>query len=310
MASGPEVFVFEKAEKGLPLLTLAARRALDVAGRRLSLKGWQSLDLAKRLVLVQQGRAQVVDVSTVLAAIETAEPAAKPTEPDNEERLQKPPSELATLLGAERPLDADDWQKLDQLERFALAHTVRRSDAARAHATYDEILAPAPVLTHLNASGEARMVDVAAKAPTHRRAIACGSVRMKPETARLARDHSGPKGDVLATARIAGIMAAKQTPALIPLCHNIALTHVTVDLAVDVEQGLVTVEATADAFDRTGVEMEAMVAASVAALTVYDMLKAVERSMVVEQVYLLEKSGGRTGLYRRAEATEPGTETP
>ncbi len=310
MANGPEVFVFEKAEDGLPLLPLAARRALDVAGRRLSLKGWQSLDLAPRLELVRQGRAETVDVSAVLAAIEAAEPAAKPTEPDDEQRLEKPPAELAQLLGAERPLDLNSWQALGKLERFALAHTVRRSDAARANVSYDEIIAPPSVLTHLSSSGEARMVNVAAKPPTHRRAVACASVRMTPDTARLARDHSGPKGDVLSTARIAGIMAAKQTPALIPLCHNISLTHVTVDLAVLVEEGLVTVKATVDALDRTGVEMEAMVAASVAALTVYDMLKAVERSMVVEQVYLLEKSGGRSGHYRREEPTAAGTEKP
>ena len=122
---------------------------------------------------------------------------------------------------------------------------------------------------------------------------------MRPATAERVVAASGPKGDVLAAARIAGIMAAKRTPELIPLCHGIALAQVTVHFDVDVEAGRVTVEAGATAADRTGVEMEAMVAASIAALTIYDMLKAVERGIVIEEVVLLGKAGGRSGHYRR-----------
>jgi cyclic pyranopterin phosphate synthase len=143
------------------------------------------------------------------------------------------------------------------------------------------------------------MVDVGEKSVTHRQARATATVRMLPETAERVAAASGPKGDVLSVARIAGIMAAKRTPDLIPLCHGIALTQVTVNFAVDVEAGRVTVEAAAEARDRTGVEMEAMVAAAVAALTIYDMLKAVERGIVIEEIVLLEKSGGRSGQYRR-----------
>jgi cyclic pyranopterin phosphate synthase len=154
-------------------------------------------------------------------------------------------------------------------------------------------------LTHLDEHGDARMVDVGAKPATERRAVAQATVRMAPETARLVQAGDAPKGDVLATARIAGIMAAKKTGELIPLCHPIALDHVDVEATVDAEAGTVTITATAGVTARTGVEMEAMTAASVAALTVYDMVKGVERGVTVEQVVLLEKSGGRSGTWQR-----------
>ena len=154
-------------------------------------------------------------------------------------------------------------------------------------------------LTHLDEHGDARMVDVGEKAITARRAVAQAVVRMAPETARLVQDGDAPKGDVLGTARIAGILAAKKTGDLIPLCHPIGLDHVDVDATVDVDAGTVTITATAGVTARTGVEMEAMVAASIAALTVYDMVKGVERGVAVEAVVLLEKSGGRSGTWRR-----------
>jgi cyclic pyranopterin phosphate synthase len=154
-------------------------------------------------------------------------------------------------------------------------------------------------LTHLDEHGDARMVDVAGKAATKRRAVARAVVRMAPETARMVQAGDAPKGDVLATARIAGIMAAKRTGELIPLCHPIGVDHVDVDGTVDVEAGTVTIIASAGVTARTGVEMEAMTAAAVAALTVYDMVKGVERGVAVEEVVLLEKSGGRSGTWRR-----------
>jgi cyclic pyranopterin monophosphate synthase len=154
-------------------------------------------------------------------------------------------------------------------------------------------------LTHLDEHGDARMVDVGGKATTPRRAVAQATVRMAPETARLVQAGDAPKGDVLATARLAGIMAAKRTGELIPLCHPIALDHVDLDATVDAEAGIVTITATAGVTARTGVEMEAMTAAAVAALTVYDMVKGVERGVEVREVALLEKSGGRSGDWRR-----------
>ncbi len=159
--------------------------------------------------------------------------------------------------------------------------------------------ASAPPSTHLTAAGEVHMVDVGAKAATARRAVATASVRMRAETlARVAR-HEVEKGEVLATARIAGIQAAKRTPELIPLCHHVALTHVEVHLDLDLSTHRIHATAVAEAFDRTGAEMEAMVAATVACLTIYDMLKGVDRDMTIESVRLLEKSGGRTGTWRR-----------
>ena len=159
---------------------------------------------------------------------------------------------------------------------------------------------PAPGrLTHLDEAGRAHMVDVGEKPPTSRRAVARAVVQMAPDTARLLADDRLPKGDALAVARVAGIMGAKQTPALIPLCHPIALSSVGVDLDVDTDAGLATVIATTSTTDRTGVEMEAMTAAAVAALTVYDMVKGVERGVRIAAVELVEKSGGRSGEWRR-----------
>lgn len=149
-------------------------------------------------------------------------------------------------------------------------------------------------LTHLTAKGEAHMVDVGAKDVTLRRATARARVLVHHDTfVRLSRGDT-PKGDVLAAARIAGVMAAKKTPELVPLCHAIALTRVEIDIRL--EDGIAVVDATAEARDRTGVEMEAMVAASTAALTLYDMLKAVDRGMSFD-VALLAKSGGRSGTW-------------
>jgi cyclic pyranopterin phosphate synthase len=157
----------------------------------------------------------------------------------------------------------------------------------------------APPSTHLTAAGEVHMVDVGAKAPTARKAVATASVRMRAETIAKVARHDVDKGEVLATARIAGIQAAKRTPELIPLCHHVALTRVEVHLDLDLATARIHATAVAEAYDRTGAEMEAMVAASVACLTIYDMLKGTDREMVIESVKLLEKSGGRTGTWRR-----------
>jgi cyclic pyranopterin phosphate synthase len=149
--------------------------------------------------------------------------------------------------------------------------------------------------THFDDAGRARMVDVGGKDVTERIARAGCRVRMQPETLRLIREGGHAKGDVLGVARLAGIMAAKRTADLIPLCHPLALSAVTLDLACDETASSVTIEAIVKVSGRTGVEMEALTAASVAALTVYDMCKAVDRGMVVEDLRLLEKSGGRSG---------------
>jgi cyclic pyranopterin monophosphate synthase len=150
-------------------------------------------------------------------------------------------------------------------------------------------------LTHFDSAGQAHMVDVGAKAETARVARATGSIFMKPETLALIRSGSAKKGDVLGIARIAAIQASKRTGDLIPLCHPIALTRVTADLLIDETQNAVHCEVVAECFGRTGVEMEALTATSVGLLTIYDMCKAVDRGMRIENIRLLEKAGGKSG---------------
>lgn len=153
-------------------------------------------------------------------------------------------------------------------------------------------------LTHLDQSGAAAMVDVGDKAATERVAVAEGRVVMQPETVQLIREGNAKKGDVIGVARIAGIMAAKRTSELIPLCHPIGLTSVKVDVTLDDALPGVRIEGMAKVIGQTGVEMEALTAVSVACLTIYDMVKAVDRGMRIEGIRLLEKSGGQSGAYR------------
>jgi cyclic pyranopterin monophosphate synthase len=154
-------------------------------------------------------------------------------------------------------------------------------------------------LTHLDSDGTARMVDVGEKKETERRAVAEAVVRMSPETAAAVERGDAPKGDVLGTARFAGIQAAKRAGELIPLAHPLPLTFVGIEASIDAAEGLLTLTAEARTVARTGVEMEAMTAAAVAALTVYDMVKGTERGVSIERIELLEKSGGRSGTWRR-----------
>lgn len=152
-------------------------------------------------------------------------------------------------------------------------------------------------LTHLDEQGAAHMVDVGDKPASAREAVAAGTVYMQPETLRLIREGAVKKGDVLATARIAGIMAAKRTSELIPLCHPLPLTYIDLDLTPDADASAIHITATARTVGRTGVEMEALTAVSVAALTVYDMAKAVDRGMRLGDIRLLTKRGGVHGDY-------------
>jgi cyclic pyranopterin monophosphate synthase len=155
-------------------------------------------------------------------------------------------------------------------------------------------------LSHIDARGRARMVDVSDKAPSARVATARGSVVMAPETLRLIVDGALKKGDVLSVARLAGIMGAKRTAELIPLCHPLALDAIDVEITPDAARNAVDIVATCRLTGRTGVEMEALTAVSVAALTIYDMCKAVDRSMRLTEIRLTHKSGGRSGTYEAA----------
>ena len=156
--------------------------------------------------------------------------------------------------------------------------------------------------THLDPLGRARMVDVTPKEPSHRRAIARGRVHMTPETASAVTQGAIKKGDVLAVARVAGIQAAKRASDLIPLCHPLMVGAVTVNFEINHDS--IEVEAAVDTFDRTGVEMEALTACSVAALTIYDMCKSMDKSMVIGDIALWEKTGGKSGSYRRSDAVD------
>jgi cyclic pyranopterin monophosphate synthase len=214
-----------------------------------------------------------------------------PSSPDP----QPPPAALLEALGAARPLPASTWAALSAVERDTLDNLA--ADPENLGPAYDRIVGASRLSSHLSSSGAARMVDVSGKQITLRRAVASSRIRMSAET--LGQLAEAPKGDVLAAARIAGIMAAKKTSDLIPLCHPVPTTSVRVDIQASADPSAVLITATAETLDRTGVEMEAMVAASVAALTIYDMLKGIERGMVIEHVRLEHKEGGRSGTWQR-----------
>ncbi|MFO0613720.1 MAG: cyclic pyranopterin monophosphate synthase MoaC [Polyangiaceae bacterium] len=469
--SSGSVFEFEEIE-GLKLLPLAARRALDVGGFRLSLEGWQSLALKDRESLVVEGAKDAIDQSAVESIVRRSSIPATRIRPVPDPDPLQPPEQLnAALTGTStdgaKPIEPAAWSRLRALDRYALIHVLRRSiahddvhrletavasvmgreradkerererstlaaelkrtlksamsDLSRSDPGSDPPRAPRletsrplpgdktekteippmkgwragfsspdieitnglpnstdlpPALTtklpssppppqksarspvpdtkatqispvaappaddvptpadaaespappttrpgsehpaarprstapgpiprapasslsnHLDHQGHVHMVDVGSKDPTLRRAKARGSVRMQRETAQRLVRNDAPKGEVLATARIAGIMAAKRTSELIPLCHAIALTHVEIHIDVDANAGIVNLTAVAEARDRTGVEMEALTAVTIAGLTIYDMLKGIDREIVLGETRLLEKSGGRSG---------------
>ena len=156
-----------------------------------------------------------------------------------------------------------------------------------------------PKFTHIDDEGQVRMVDVTAKKSTVRTAIAGGTIYMNPETFELIQHQKVKKGNVLETARIAGVMAAKKTSELIPMCHPLNITHIQIDFSADPSESCIGIEATVSAVDQTGVEMEAITAVSVAALTIYDMCKSSDKEMTISQIRLLKKTGGKSGTYIR-----------
>ncbi len=292
------VYGFEAIDETLPYVPIAARRVLDALGRKLSLEGWLSLSLTDRWRLVHAGVDERVreDAATV---VDRAVPPAAHVEAVIEPAAGSPSSELLAALGPSRPL-ADRWPALHPLDRYALTKYAARPD--KLAGAYDEI-AGAARLSHVTSAGQAHMVDVGAKAPTARRAVASACVRTTPAVIEAIASGGVPKGDVLAVARIAGILAAKRTPELIPLCHPVQTTRAVVDFEAHPSSGELRVRATIEAVDRTGVEMEAMVAASVASLTVYDMIKSADRWASVDAVRLETKSGGKSGEIARPGST-------
>jgi molybdenum cofactor biosynthesis protein MoaC len=292
------VFAFERIGRELELMPLASRRAADQAGLRPSLDSWKGLNRQLRQALVDLGSAPRVDTKSVAEVLAAARPPAERIEPVSDPGAAVLPDGLLALLGPARPLSPAVWSALGPLERYALVKVARRGEAERVAEAYDEIVGASANSSHLDASGKVRMVSVSEKQPAARRAVAGAKVSMNAEAFERLLRADAPKGDVLATARLAGIMAAKRTPDLIPLCHPIAITRVDVALELEPKLRAVSIRATVEAFDRTGVEMEALTAASAAALTVYDMLKAFDRNMLIGGTRLLEKSGGRSGDFR------------
>ncbi|MBI5536682.1 MAG: cyclic pyranopterin monophosphate synthase MoaC [Deltaproteobacteria bacterium] len=291
------IFVFERIDDRLLFLPLAARRALDECGVRLTLQGWRSMSTEARKQLSRCGAEDRIDRARVLELLQPAAASTRPVAPTLQLEAASPPTELTSKLGPLRPIEPTTWSTLRPVERYALVKVCARGTAARVSAAYDELIGARAISTHLSAAGDAKMVDVADKAVTRRRAVASCRVHMSAPT--LQRLANAPKGDVLAAARIAGIMAAKKTADLIPLCHSVATTSVRIDLEPVTDPPGLHIHATAETLDRTGVEMEAMVGASVAALTVYDMLKGVERGIVIDKVQLEMKEGGRSGRWER-----------
>ena len=222
-------------------------------------------------------------------------------------------TDLWAMLDAEVARHDVDWRWVrghsgnpynEQADRLAVDEAKKQADAGRRDRPSQSSAVAAstpptrPRLTHLDETGAARMVDVGAKPDTKRVAVARGRVEMADDTLQLIRSNGFEKGDVIGIARVAGVMAAKQVPNLIPLCHGIPLDGVDVDFTFDADAGRVNIEATARTTAKTGVEMEALTAVSVAALTIYDMCKSVDRGMRIEGVRLVSKSGGRSGDFR------------
>jgi cyclic pyranopterin phosphate synthase len=300
---GLRIFPFEEPNDDLGWIPLAARRALDVSGRKLSLAAWRGLGLSERRALVTAGATTNVATDTVERLLSGVEPPPARTAPRADPDAARVPDELVRALGERASELLPRWSELEPLERYVLQKLVPRGEGGRPGrllAAHDHIVGVRPRPSHLDERGQARMVDVAEKPATRRAATAQARVSLRRETLDALASGRVEKGDALAVARIAGIQAAKRTPELIPLCHGVALTSVEVSLELVHDPPSVLVTTTARAFDRTGVEMEALVAASVAALTLYDMLKSIDREMTVSDVTLLEKSGGRSGHYRRS----------
>lgn len=288
---GLVIYEFEGIDDTLPYVPMAARRLLDIAGRKLSLAGWQSLRSEDRWNAARAGAGERVPLEAA-AVFDAATPSATPIPPVGDPSGVCPPAELLNALGPARSLDEARWQGLSALDRYVLVKSAGKPEKlARA---YEEIVGPV-AFSHLTVDGAAHMVDVGGKNVTARRAKASAWVSTTRQVVEAIVGGRAAKGDVLGAARIAGILAAKRTPELIPLCHPVQTTRATVDFEPETESGRIRITAAVEAVDRTGVEMEAMVAAAVASLTVYDMIKSADRWATIDAVQLETKSGGKSG---------------
>lgn len=298
-----KLYAFDGIDQRLELLPLAARRALDLSGLRLSREGFLSLAHAERVLLASAGAEHAVDRQRVTRLVAPARPEATSERPAEDPPLDRVPTEVTNALGPARPLPDAVWSALTPLDRYALAKVCSKSSEERVTGAYREIVGHSALSSHVAPTGGVRMVDVSSKPSTKRRATAGTSISLGDVAYHRLIAADVPKGDVLGTARLAAILAAKRTSELIPLCHPVPLTHVEVSFEADDAKRTLDITCSAETIGPTGVEMEALVGASIAALTVYDMLKSIDRSLAVGPTRLLEKSGGRSGDFR---AKEPG----
>lgn len=311
-----KLYGFDGIDYRLSLMPLAARRALDVGGLHLSLEGFLSLAHAERVLLTAAGSEAVIDVARVHEIVRPAVPPAHAQAPLEEPPAESVPAEVSALLDSERPLTAAVWSALSPLDRYVLWKVCLRarenpSKISRVEQAYREIVGRSALSSHLRPEGGVRMVDVGHKPSTRRRAIAETHIELGQEAFQRLDRADSPKGDVLGTARLAGIMAAKKTSDLIPLCHPLPLSHVDIAVEKDTEGSSLRLLCSVETVAPTGVEMEALVGASVAALTIYDMLKSIDKGMIIGPTRLLEKSGGRSD-FRAApqELSAPSSEDP
>lgn len=304
---GVRIYKIDEVDERLELMPMAARRALDRAGVRISLKSWQGSSLSARRTLTALGSGLVVDVAAVDQWIEENDLERQSIEPVAEPSALATPAEVQTAFGGKRPIPVATWAALSPLDRSALIKVAQESRPERLQRAYEEIVGQSAHSTHLAPGGGVRMVNVSGKTETHRVAVARSAVSMNQAAFDNLAAGDNPKGDVLGTARLAGIMAAKRTADFIPLCHPVRITKVHLTLERDAESRSVLVTGRVECIDRTGVEMEALTAVSVAALTVYDMLKAFDKGMTIGPTELCRKSGGRSGDFRsRSEVTVAG----
>jgi molybdenum cofactor biosynthesis protein MoaC len=305
------LYSFDVDGQTLEQLPLAARRALDHAGRKLSLAGWTSLEPTERRALVRLGSASPVDLDGVARVLRKARPPASTTEALGDPPRDAPPSRLVEAYAEHGTLSTAVWTSLSDVDRYALDKVAKKNNVERLANAYAEIVGHTQISTHLHPRGGVQMVNVGTKPITERRAEAESRISMNRDAFALLANNAVPKGDVLGTARVAAIMAAKRTSELIPLCHALPLSHIAVDLRLDAATHSVCISTTVETQGKTGVEMEALVAATHAALTVYDMLKGVDRSMVIGPTRLIAKSGGASGNFvadseRPAPSSEAG----
>jgi cyclic pyranopterin phosphate synthase len=296
------LYRFDEVDAALDLLPMAARRALDHAGKKVSLGDWKQQPITWRQQLVILGSDSSVDASSVLQLLEHGRVPTTSIEACGDPVPTVIPDAVRVAFGASRPIPEATWSALSALDRYALVKVSVKARPERLDRAHQEIIGQSAVSNHLEPGGGVRMVNVGEKPISKRTATAETWVKLSPDALERLVKGDGPKGDVFGVARIAAIQAAKKTSDLIPLCHTLALTKVSVEFDVDREASKLRIAVNVQANDRTGVEMEALTAVSISALTVYDMLKSVDRAMVIGPTQLLEKQGGRTGDYSRGSA--------